>query len=389
MTLLELAFLATENIKLHKIRSILTMLGLIVGVASVIAVLSIGEGSVLAIRIQYERIGTNNIILNGGNSRFPLSLDNADFILQHCPSLQTMFTTASFTEPFIPGNPPYYVSAALPGQALAQEWDTAIGSFIRTEHIKKTSRVVVLGSGLAVDLYGQENPLGKFLRIRGRLFEIIGVMSEFGVTISTNQDMRAYLPATTFLNTVGGSSFTSITFVAKDTAMVKAAIEEIKDALYLRFGEAASNTNQFTFNTMEDIIQRNSATNESLTFFVAIIASISLIVGGIGIMNIMLVSVMDRTKEIGIQKALGAKYKDLLMQFMLEAVIVSVAGGLMGCLIGIAISIIYAIYQDWTYLFSPQSVVVSFLFSVLVGIIFGVYPASRAAMLDPIKALRQ
>ena len=386
MDMNEVFSLAMGNIRSNGFRSFLTMLGIIVGVASVIAVLSIGGGVQSAVLAQFERLGTSNISVMS-SSRMPMTFEMYDYIMARSPSLSMYYTSATIPEILVRGQAAYNICATLPQQAVAQDWSVAVGSFITQEHVDRRQKVVVLGDGLAKDLFGEKMPLGEIVRIKDQLFEVVGVMSSFGVTIRANQDMRAFIPATTYVRMYDVISM-YVTFVARDSAVVDQAVEEIKAALRSKWGAEADMSGNFRIDVMEDIISNNRATNDTIIMMLSVVSSISLLVGGIGIMNIMLVSVLERTREIGIRKAMGAKYRDLMAQFVTEAMIISLVGGMVGLVIGATISWVFAWIWGWGNVIELGTILLAFVFSLVVGLFFGIHPAQRAAKMEPIQALR-
>ena len=387
MNIKEVFFLALKNIRINSLRSFLTMVGIIVGVASIIVIISVGGGAQKAIDAQYERLGINNISIIS-STRMPMTLDVFEYVMARCPTLIHYYTTASTPEVLINGQPAYNICAATPEQIIAQEWPVSVGSFIAQDHVHRNKKVIVLGSGLAKDLYGNRVPIGEYIKIRGQLFEIIGIMSDFGVTVRTNQDMRAYIPASTYARIFSAISL-NVTFVARDASEVQQAVEEIKDAFRHKWGEQADMSGNFRFDVMAEIMDSQGSFNNTIIALLAVVATVSLLVGGIGIMNIMLVTVLERTHEIGIRKALGAKYRDILAQFIIEAAIVSLCGGIVGLMAGVLISWIVAWVLGWGSIVESSTVLLSLSFSVFIGLFSGAQPARKAAKMDPIQALRQ
>ena len=387
MNFREAFILAINGIMANRFRSFLTMLGMIVGVASIIIVLSVGGGANSAIMAHYARIGSNNITVSSGSLRFPITPDLIEEIMAGSPSLIGRFTTMGFAEELVLGQPAYNIVGAMPEQVILQDWPVSIGTFITQDQVQHRRKVVVLGAGLANELYGDYMPIGEYLRIRGLLFEVVGVMSEFGALVGGNQDMRAYIPYSTLMRMTNSQS-AAVTFVASDPSVCRQAVTEIQSVIRGKYGTDVDGPNVIRYSLILDSVEHNDTLSSNITMLLFVVAGVSLLVGGIGIMNIMLVSVLERTREIGIRRALGATYRMLMSQFLLEAMIVSLVGGSLGGGIGMLIATLYALYMGWGNIISLPSVVLGFTFSVAVGLFFGIYPASQAAKMDPIQALR-
>ena len=390
MDIIESIALAWTGIKTNKFRSFLTMLGMIIGVGSVIAMISIGEAGQTQILDQISSIGSGTINLVGGRGQMQLTLDVADFIFERCPSISHMYPNVNTRGTVRAGTTSqnYSVIGTAPGYQEVQQWRPVMGSFITQEHIDLRNMVCVIGNTVMNDLFGGRFPIGETLRINGQVFEIVGVMEKKGTSLGQQMDNQIFIPVSTSLRMQRTTTVQSITFLASSTEVNKLAAAEIRLALRERWGAAAEQNDPFMISSMDDLLSMMDSTIGTFTMLLAGIAGISLLVGGIGIMNIMLVSVTERTREIGIRKALGARHRDLLMQFLIEAIAISLAGGAIGMALGIGLSNLVAVYAGWGQSISMNAVMLALGFSMGIGLFFGIYPANKAARLDPIEALR-
>lgn len=401
MRLSKLIRVAWEGLTLNKVRSFLTTLGVIIGVASVIVMLAISAGAEAAIAEQINALGANLIIVSPargvpGSSR-TLALSDAYAIEEQVTSIVGISAEQSPPAQAIEANDVTLEEIAIVGTTSGfpsvRSYTVADGRFFTEEENDRETRLAVLGSGLAQDLFGQESPLGQTISIGTVKFVVIGVMESKGVVSDVDYDGRVYIPISVVLD-----KFTSMNRMAADrirTIYVEAESQEKMDsvitqinALLIERHDVTPESPDFSIQTQQDIIDTQQATTETFRNLLGWVAGISLLVGGIGIMNIMLVSVIERTREIGLRMALGARPRDVLTQFLIEAIILSLVGGLVGVLAGVGASYFFGEFSDMRTLIVPASIPLAFFAAALVGIFFGYYPATRAAKLDPIVALR-
>ncbi len=408
MNILESVRIALRSLSANKMRSGLTMLGIIIGVMSVIAMLSIGEGAQAAITAQIDSIGTNLLFIRPGTTQQggvasaegsapTLTLEDAQ-ALQGLPDIVGVSPESdSFGQVVYLGNNAVgRIIGATPDYLTVMNADVAEGNFISQANVTARSSDVVLGSQIASELFNGVDPLGQTVRINNQPFRVIGVMQSKGGTGFLNQDTQVYLPITTVMSRLtrgrfrGGNLVSDITVKMDSVSAQTTVTQEISDVLRQR--HHIQFQNDFQIQSQQDILNTATQVTGILTIFLGGVAAISLIVGGIGIMNIMLVSVTERTREIGIRKAVGAHKRDILAQFLTEATLLSLGGGIIGVLLGMLIARFISGIQlgssTLTTVVSPSSVLLAVLFSAGVGLFFGSYPASRAASLHPIDALR-
>ena len=400
----EIIKLAIESLKANKLRTFLSMLGIIIGVGAVIAIVSIGSGAREQITARISNLGSNVINILPGTSKgwggrvskssegiFTLEL--ADYIEKVSPSVKRVIPISQGTGLLIKGN--FNIQTTIIGTDAdypeITNYNLTMGQFINEGDLDTSRNIVVLGSELAEELFGNNNPLGEKIKLsyekRDYLFTVIGVMEEKGAGLTGDLNEQAYIPITTFMKKLSNSRFVSYyTAQANSSDEAPAAVGEIEYFLikYLEDEEQE----KFNLLSQDQILDTISSVTASLSLMLGGIAAISLLVGGIGIMNIMLVSVTERTREIGIRKALGAKNKNIMSQFLIEALSLSGMGGLIGICFGWLGA--YAIAQagKWPLVVSPISVLLAFGFAVIIGLFFGLYPAMKAAKMDPVDALR-
>jgi len=382
------------------------VLGIVIGIASVITLLGIGQGAkveaekqvqALGVNLIYVRPGAANLssISQGQGSSATLTYDDAQAIKDNCPAVEDVAAqyNSGFQVQYGEQNTSTSVVATEPSYTEIRNFYPAKGRFFSLNDMKESSRVCVIGDTVATNLFGEENPLRKQILIRGELFEIIGIMEHKGVTQMMDMDDQIFIPLTTGyatlvgLNAVTGRSVKSILVRAVENEDMQAQFQ-ITNLLRLRHNIQSPDSDDFTLRTQSDIMQTAQSITGVFSLLLGATAGISLLVGGIGIMNIMLVSVSERTKEIGIRKAIGAKYSQILSQFVIEAVLMSVTGGVLGIALGIAGATALSQLAQWTTIVTPFSIALSFCVSLVIGLFFGIYPARQAAKLDPIVALR-
>lgn len=406
MTIVELFTIALAGILSNKLRSGLTVLGIIIGIASVIALLGIGEGAKKEAEKQVQSLGVNLIYIRPGSigtsgvsmgqgTAPTLTYADAKAIKENCPSVLDVAAqyTASFQIQHGELNTVTTVIGTDPSYTEIRNFHPARGRFFTQREMNDSARVCVIGDTVKEDLFPDESAIGKQLLIRGELFEVIGVMEHKGANQMTDMDDQVWVPITTGyytlfgLNLVTGQSVRSVLVRAKDGEDLQAQFQ-ITNLLRLRHNIKSPDQDDFMLRTQMDIMQTAQSITGVFSLLLGATASISLLVGGIGIMNIMLVSVTERTREIGIRKAIGAKYRDILSQFVIEAVMLSATGGILGIALGVLGSDSISRLAEWPTVVTPSSIILSLMVSLGIGLFFGIYPARKAALLDPIVALR-
>lgn len=398
--------IALRSLKVNKMRSILTSLGIIIGVSAVIIMLSVGEGAKGKISKDISSIGSNLLIVTSGASKSgglrmgsgtkpTLTTKDSDAILKECPSVVDDAPIVSGTKQVIFSNQNWStnISGVTPNYLSINLWEIEDGRGILQEDIENFTKVAMLGSTVVTNLFGDLNPIGKTIRIAGIPFKVVGILKSKGQSgMGQDRDDTILIPLTTAQKQLFGTEFPNVVrliFVqGKDEDSLDSAQDEISALLRERHNLAQNEEDDFTIRNFTQILETVKQATNTMTILLGAIASVSLLVGGIGIMNIMLVSVTERTKEIGIRMAIGAKAKDIRMQFLIEALILSLAGGLIGVIIGITGAKIAQLSFGLNIVISSASILMSFGFSGLVGIAFGYYPAYKASLLNPIDALR-
>ena len=395
--------IALRALARNKLRAFLTMLGIIIGVGAVIAMVAIGEGAKATIRAQIASLGTNVLVIlpgssNQGGVRFGsgavTTLIDADAraIARELPSVAFTSPLVRRQEQVIAGNLNWgtLVQGVAPEVQQIRDWDLVEGRFLHDGDIESAAKVAVIGQTVAAQLFGNDTPLDAVIRIRNIPFRIVGVLAHKGQTgQGADQDDTVMIPYTTMQKRLIRITWVHTILVkAVSAERVDEAEEQITTLLRQRHRIGPEREDDFTVRDLSDIAEAASTTAKVMSVLLGSVASISLLVGGIGIMNIMLVSVTERTREIGIRMAVGARGRDIMMQFLVEAVVMAAIGGGIGILLGIGSSEILREWAQWPTLIDPGIVAIAFLFSGAVGVFFGFYPAKKAASLDPIEALR-
>jgi putative ABC transport system permease protein len=386
----------------NKMRSALTALGIIIGVACVIAMVGVGKGSQAAIQSQINALGTNFLMVFPGvatqsgarifTGESTLTEDDVAAVKAESPSVAYVSPMSRTGGQVVYGNANWGTQVQGVGVEwpFIRSWNTSLGSFFGDSEVRSASKVVVLGSTVADALFGDQNPIGATVRIKNFPFRVIGVLeTKGGSTMGQDQDDTVVAPYTTVMRLLKGRNRIDM-FMASAVSpdAVPQAQTEIESLLRQRHRLAPGQDADFMIRSQQEIAQTANETSRTLSILLASAASISLLVGGIGIMNIMLVSVTERTHEIGIRMAIGAKGRDILTQFLVEALTLSIAGGLIGIVLGVGASRLLAWKAKWNIALPPESILLAFGFSAAIGVFFGFYPARKASRLDPIEALR-
>jgi len=390
----ELLRLALSRLRTSRLRAALTMLGVIIGVASVVALVGVGQGTTSNITTRLAGLGTNLLTISptgrGGTTSTDLTLDDATAIEELAsvggvaPEISTSQAIKASTE-----TETVTVVGTTSAYATVRAYDVWQGSFLTNVSVERKLRVVVLGATTATNLGLDASDLGTQVTIGGLPFQVIGILQAKGGAGFQDPDDQVMVPVGVVQKYfVGGKSVRSIGVSLERSDEMTAASAEITALLTRRHGLSTTDTADFSVFNQTQLLAAASSISGTLTLLLGGIASISLVVGGIGIMNIMLVSVRERTREIGIRKAVGARGRDILAQFLVEALTLSLLGGLIGIAVGLAASAVIGQLAGWGFAFNPATVAVAVLFSLAVGVVFGVWPARQAARLDPISALR-
>ena len=393
--------MAWASLIANKMRSILTMLGIIIGVAAVIALVSIGNGVKQDIQNSISSLGSNLLMVMPGAPRTPgvrpsqgsmKSLKVSDY--QAISKLDGVkaaspYTANSYVTIYQSKNWTTTVSGVSINFQDVNNWTMAEGRFISSKNVENRERVAVVGQTVVKNLFAGEDPVGKEIRVKNIPFRVIGVLNSKGNgTMGNDQDDTIFIPYTTAMERVEGVDYLRMVYVvANDDNGIDRLQSDIENLLRVRHSIKDTNLDDFNIQNMKSIMETMEQTTGTLTLFLGAVAAISLVVGGIGIMNIMLVSVTERTREIGIRKALGATYFVIVTQFLIEAVVISLMGGLIGIALGIGASKLIGLASGMSTVISVPTIVLSFAFSMAIGLVFGIYPARKAAKLNPIDAL--
>jgi putative ABC transport system permease protein len=405
MNLLMIIRVAFRALVRNKMRAALTMLGIIIGVSAVIAMVSIGQGASASVQAQIESIGTNLLFVSAGAQNVggvrsgtgdtgtnTLTVEDLDAIKREVPSVSMVTPSVNTRTQLVAGNQNWNTSLQGVSEQYPdiRKWSVQSGAFFTDADVRTAARVIVIGQTLADTLYPGTDPIGQTIRVTNLPFRVVGVMAAKGQDPQgRDQDDIAFAPYTTVQKKVLGRDRVQIAYVsAISQDATYTAQSQITDLLRQRHKLTASEPDDFTVRNMTDIAEAANETSQTMTILLACIAGVSLLVGGIGIMNIMLVSVTERTREIGIRMAIGARSSAVRTQFLIESIVLSLTGGTVGIILGVGLSLAIPAMLGWPTLVSMMAIVGSVIFSAAVGIFFGYYPARKAAALDPIDALR-
>jgi putative ABC transport system permease protein len=393
-------------LRVNKMRSALTMLGIIIGVGAVIAMIGVGAAASNKISEFISSIGSNILMVTpgstsaggvrmGAGTQSTLTLNDADAVKRECPAVALVAPVLGGVAQIVYGSQNWStgVTGTTPSMFTAREWPVDSGRIFTEQEVRSAGKVCLLGRTVVDNLFGSLDPVGQVVRIKNVPFTVVGVLEAKGQDPGGHdQDDVVYVPVTSAQKKLFGTAFPGMIRMmyiqARSLGDMNAAERQITDLLKQRHHIGPQQENDFTVRNLTQILQASEQSAKMMTILLGAIASVSLLVGGIGIMNIMLVSVTERTREIGIRMAIGAKTWDIRLQFIIEALILSLIGGIAGIIAGISASKILSVVAGWDTVISPFSIVLAFGFSGLVGIFFGFYPAYKASLLDPIEALR-
>jgi putative ABC transport system permease protein len=394
--------MALRALRRNKLRTVLTMLGIIIGVGAVIAMVAIGNGATSQVENQIAALGQNVVLVFSGSvtsggvragwgNAGTLKIEDADAIMREIsdaaavsPEVRTNAQVGAENQNWftnLQGESPDYFSI--------RNWQFSEGTTFSDQDVRGATKVAVIGQTVVKQLFGADDPLGQILRVKGVPFQIVGVLAAKGMSVmGQDQDDVVIMPYTSAMKRIMGVTNIRTINVEANTPQDIVPVQNQITTLLRQRHKIIGDNDDFTIHNQQEFTDAATSTSRILTVLVVSIASVSLLVGGIGIMNIMLVSVTERTREIGIRMAVGAHGRDILLQFLIEATSLSTMGGIIGILLGIGAAKLLSFFANWPTLVSPVSVVLSFMFSACVGIFFGFYPARKAAALDPIEALR-
>lgn len=395
--------MAIDGMIANKLRTFLTLLGIIIGVGAVIAMVGLGFGVKEDIKNNISKLGSNLLIITSGGRTASgarlaagegarLTYEDAEAISKQVDNIANISASVYSTYQMVAGNQNWTarVEGTMPSNFLIQNNQLAGGRIFNNGDVNSRARVCVIGKTVADNLFAGENPVGRTIRINKAPFQVVGILESKGQSGGgLDQDDIVYIPLTTAQNRMMGITHVQrITVQAADENVINEVQAEVEQVLRQRHKIKEGDYDDFTVGNMAAVMETMMKTANSITLLLGCIAAISLLVGGIGIMNIMLVSVTERTREIGIRKALGATYNNILLQFLIEAMVIGVVGGFLGVVLGIGSSFAISYLAGWTTVISWWVIIIAVAFSVGIGLFFGIYPARKAALLDPIDALR-
>jgi len=399
--------IAFRALRRNTLRSLLTILGIIIGVAAVIAMVSISQGASVAVQEQIARMGNNLLVIlpgsvtqggvrTGAGGRASLRVNDAKAMQRECPAVSAVTYLRRQVQQVVVGNQNWSTSifGVTPEYQIVRDWPLVAGRFMTKQDDESGAAVAVLGQTVVENLFGPgQTPLEQVVRINNVPFRVVGILTPKGQsTQGADQDDAVLIPFTTAERKVMGSAMLgtvgSIMVSAVSPDLIPEAQRQITTLLRERHRLKSTQDNDFQIRNLADVAATAQSTSQSMSILLASVASVSLVVGGIGIMNIMLVSVTERTREIGIRMAVGAKRRDILTQFLLEAVVLSTLGGLWGVVLGVIGSQLVSALAAWPTIVPLEAILLAVVFSGAVGVFFGFYPARKAAYLDPIEALR-
>ena len=398
--------IALRALMANKMRSALTMLGIIIGVSTVIAMIAVGSGAKAQIVEHIASMGSNLLIVRSGSSTSgglrmgsgtvpTLTVDDAEAILNEIPSVEHVAPDLPGVAQVVYGSQNWSTSitGTIPEMLEIRNWPVTLGRPFTSQDVNRATKVCLVGWTVMENLFGGIDPTGEVVRIKNIPFTVVGVLSHKGQSgPGHDHDDTVIVPLTTAQKRLFGTQFPGmvrgISIQVRDLELIKEAEQKIRLLLRQRHRIPPNEENDFTVRNLTEVMASAEESAEVMSLLLGAIASISLIVGGIGIMNIMLVSVMERTREIGIRIAVGAKSRDILLQFLIESLILSLCGGMLGIAIGISGTYVLSTFAEWPALLSVKAILLAFAFAGSVGVFFGFYPARKASLLHPIEALR-
>ena len=405
MNFLMIFRIAFRALARNKMRSALTMLGIIIGVGAVIAMVSIGQGAQASVQAQIASVGTNLLFVSAGSQNVggvrsgtgatnsnTLTVEDIEAIRRELPSVALASPSVNSRQQLIFGNQNWNAQIQGVNEQYPEirKWQIQSGAFFTEADVRTASRVIVIGQTIVDNLFSGSDPVGQMVRVGQLTFRVVGVMAKRGQDAQgRDQDDVAFAPFTTVqkkLLAITHVQFANVSAISPEATYT--AQQQITELLRQRHRLTQNQENDFTVRNLTDVAEAADETNRIMTLLLSSVAGVSLLVGGIGIMNIMLVSVTERTREIGIRMAIGARSSAVRTQFLIESIVLSLTGGMIGILLGLGISIVIPYMLGWPTLVSFAAIIGSVIFSVAVGIFFGYYPARKAASLDPIEALR-
>ncbi len=381
--------IAFKNILTNKLRSFLTMLGIIIGISAVIALVSLGQGASQSVSDDISGLGTTMVSVSlSGNSEEEVMTYDDIIEFEELSEVEAVSPTVSCSGTVSYGttsSDSVTIEGVTPAYEKVEETSVRLGRFILDIDQDNRNKVVLLGSNIATELFGFTNPIDKEVKIDGTTFKVVGLLTEQGDELQGSVDDKVLIPFSTAQRVLGQTVVTSADVKMTSEETVDIGMAKIERTLYIEFG---GDDSSYSVRNQSDIAEALTSVTDTMTMLLAGIAGISLIVGGIGIMNIMLVSVTERTREIGIRKAIGAKKKDILGQFLIEAIVLSGIGGILGVLIGIGSAELLSGALEMEVAISGWAVGIAVSFSIFIGVVFGIFPANKAANLSPLEALR-
>jgi len=403
MRYLEILRIAFDALIRNKMRSLLTMLGIIIGVGAVIAMVAIGQGAQATVEAQISSLGSNVLMVfsssssrggvsGGAGTGTGITEEDGLAIRAQCPAVAYISPMLGTGGQIINGNINWStrIYGGSPDYFAIRDWQIDKGDFFSDQDVRAATKVCMLGATIVDELFPNEDPVGQSVRIRNIPFRVVGTLLPKGQNMmGQDQDDQVIVPYTTLQKRlVGHTRSWGYLVSARTKDQISPAMEQITDLLRVRHKIGPMDEDDFTIRSQTEIAETQNQTSATMTTLLASIAAVSLVVGGIGIMNIMLVSVTERTREIGIRMSIGARRMDILAQFLLEAIVMSLLGGFLGILLGVGGSKLITMLANWPVFISTTSIIASVFFSMLVGVFFGYYPARKAASLNPIDALR-